>query len=57
MFGEYLCNQLSATGDFVDETVANAGGALAGWRKRVADTADGVWDQVYCIISGACPLA
>lgn len=56
IFGEYLCAQINATGDFVDQTVANAVGAVEEWRDRVAAAGEDVTDLVWCIVSGACPI-
>lgn len=56
IFGEYLCAQINATGDFVDQTVANAVGAVDEWRKRAAAEGEELADYVFCILSGACPI-
>lgn len=56
IFGEYICNQISSTGQFVDETIANAVGAVEEWRDRAAALGKSVTDYVWCVVSGACPL-
>lgn len=54
IFGEYVCNQISSTGDFIDQTLANAGGAVDEWRDRVAAAGKTVTDTVWCIVGGGC---
>ncbi len=56
IFGEYICQQLSDTGQFVNDTIDRVGPAIQEWRGRIVVLANYAWDTVMCYVSGACPI-
>lgn len=57
VFGEYLCQQMSDTGQFVNDTVGRVGPIVEEWRDRAATAGKQVTDLVWCIVGGGCVLA
>ena len=54
IFGEYLCQQLNDTGQFVNDTIDRLGPIIDEWRGRVATLGKQVTDTVWCIVGGGC---
>ncbi len=54
IFGEYICQQLDDTGQFVNDTIDRLGPAIEEWRDRVAAAGKWVTDTVWCHVSGDC---
>jgi hypothetical protein len=54
IFGEYLCQQMNDTGQFVDDTVGRLGPIVDEWRDRIAAAGKTVTDTVWCIVGGGC---
>ena len=57
IFGDYICQQMADTGQFVRDTAGRVGPAVEEWRDRVAGLGKTVSDLVWCYVSGACPIA
>lgn len=56
IFGDYICQQMSDTGQFVTDTVNRLGPAVQEWRGRIVVLANYAWDTAMCYVSGACPI-
>lgn len=56
IFGDYICAQLSDTGQFIDDTVGRLGPAVQEWRGRIVVLANYAWNTAMCYVSGACPI-
>lgn len=54
VFGEYLCQQMSDTGQFVNDTADRLGPIVDEWRDRAADLGKAVTDTVWCHVGGSC---
>ena len=54
IFGEYLCQQMSDTSQFVNDTVGRLGPIVDEWRDRAAAAGKTVTDTVWCIVGGGC---
>lgn len=52
--GQYVCQQIADTGQFVADTIGRVEPAVAEWRERVADLGDYAWATVRCYLSGPC---
>ena len=54
IFGEYLCQQMSDTRQFVYDTVGRLGPTVDEWRDRAAEAGKSVTDTVWCYVGGSC---
>ena len=54
VFGEYLCQQMNDTGQFVNDTVGRLGPIVDEWRDRIAEAGKNVTDTVWCYVGGSC---